>query len=174
MAGEVTYTLSEAVYVAAQKEWWWNRLFRRRMLWLLMSMVIGLVWGWLIDPPGPGQVVLWALGSASGGVLVMAVLTMLQRFLWLPYHARKLYRQTAIYDGKPITVAWSDEGVILTTTRGTNRFGWSDFRSWHDGRSAVLLYYNDRQASILPRAAFDASELIDLCDTIARSVRRNG
>jgi hypothetical protein len=69
-----------------------------------------------------------------------------------------------------MTVAWSDEGVILTTTRGTNRLGWSDFRSWYAGRSTVLLYYNDRQVSILPRAAFDVSELIDLRETIARSV----
>jgi hypothetical protein len=109
MAGEVTYTLSEAVYVAAQKEWGWNRRFRRRMLlsWLLISTGIGVVfWGW---PIGPGEELLWVLGSASGGAMVVAVLTRLRQVLWLPYRARKLYRQTAIYDGKLITVVWSDE-----------------------------------------------------------------
>jgi len=158
-----------------QKEWWWNRFFGRRMLWwLLICMVMGLVFGRVLDPPGPGEEVLSALANVSVAALGAAVVIILQRFLVLPYRARKLYRQTTIYDGKPTTVAWSEEGVILTTTRGTNRYGWSDFRRWHDGRSTVLLFLNDRQVFFLPRASFDAAELIDLRDTIARSVRRNG
>lgn len=165
MSGAVTFRLSEADFIAAQQDWRRAQFYKRKMPIIyvgIAAFAVGFAHG-PIDKLWPGLLLLVVAIAGLGSVVDRHMLR---------WRARRMYRETARID-EPVTVSWSDEGMIRRAANGTIRNSWSDFRRWYDGRSAILLYFNSGLFLPLPHAQFGAAELSDLRDTIARNVRRS-
>lgn len=78
--------------------------------------------------------------------------------------------------GAPQSVSWSDQGFEATTSFGTTRTAWSDFKRWAERDGLYLLYTSRRRYRILPRRAFlGLTEMDDLEGQLTQAgVRRVG
>ena len=172
VAGEVTYQLTEADYISANRDWFGRALLRWRTLiaasvMMVVIFVIGFAMARFLD--GAPLIDQLGLGLSMAGMGLVALLFFFGlSFLLLPRRAKRLFRQqTSMH--KPLRFAWSSEGCVQGSTHGEGTYVWSDLHRWSNGLSAVLIYHTDNLFFVLPRRVLTDEQHRDLVDTLSRS-----
>lgn len=145
MAGETTYTATEADSIGAHRDWWRGAVFRRKtaIRYLLIGTIafavgaVGLAW----DEPDYRIRLLVGAGYALVMLIVLGSCLALG-YILLPRRVRRLYRQTPT-SGQEWTFTWSDQALSHSASNGSGRFAWSDYHHWRMGRDAFQFYLND-------------------------------
>lgn len=172
MAGEVTFQMTEADYVAANRDWFVWTVSTRKVLKAPAIVAVTLfVFGVLIErfvdaAPLAAQIE-YGLILGACGVALIGLLYGLS-YLMLPRRARKLFGQHVAMR-KAMRVAWSDEALVQETANATGRYAWTDLNRWADGASAVLLYPTEAMYFIVPHRVLTDAQHDDLVATLARS-----
>jgi hypothetical protein len=91
----------------------------------------------------------------------------------VPRHARRLYRQTKSA-GQLTMYSIAESGLTLQSENGTAFVPWSNFHSWKEGRTCLLLYVNQALFVILPKRAFSPDQLAAVKAYLLQHVRRVG
>ncbi|HEX8240544.1 MAG TPA: YcxB family protein [Allosphingosinicella sp.] len=164
MAGEVSFTPSERDYVDANRDWY-RTLFkgRRGILKLAVPIAVGISLGSFFS---------WIAGEAASSfpyiVFVYAMLglivgLMMYSFLYLtlPRRAARLFRQQKTFQ-QCFQYMWSDDGITLRTPSSEARYAWSQIYRWADGRTALLLFFNEQIFYFIPRRVLGPEEWADL------------
>jgi YcxB-like protein len=167
VAGEVTYQLNEADYVAAQRDHLLRRMWSRGALASLASgaaaaattlAVIGLL---------SGDGVRAAVVAAGAGLLLgpLAILVLWGvSFALLPKRARRLYRQHRSLQ-KEVSYGWSEAGLSYRSANGSGEIAWQDFHRWSEGPHAFLFYLTDQLFHFVIRRQLSETEAADLRNT---------
>lgn len=145
MAGEIGFTPSERDYVDANKDWFraslrTPRATRRRFQLLALTGGLGGAVGFLEG--GLRQVPISA-GLAASIFFTFIAIVLLGTYFLLPRRAGRLYRQQKSLQ-QQFRYSWDEDGIALRTSTSEGRYAWSQFYSWTDGRTAVLLFHNEQ------------------------------
>jgi hypothetical protein len=172
MAGEATFTLSEADLIATGRD----RLCR----WLLRPkpiighlVVLGTVFGLgytLLEPCGCVSAEAHVRDGAISAGAVAAWLVLyyvVYYYATVPWRARKTFRDNAAARS-PFTVTWSDESFGQSSLHGTATYRWEDLTHWNRLASAFLIYYARRPCFIVPCRALSDEQVSDLDATMRR------
>ena len=157
MAGEATFTLTEADLVAIGRE--------RLRHWLLkpkaigghisaLGVIFGLGYAFLhpCDCVGSTTHIRDGLMLAGGVTVWLALYYIVLYFATVPWRTRKILREHAAMRA-PFAIAWSDDSLAQSSLHGSATFGWADLKCWDRLPSAFLVYYGTRPAFIVPRRA---------------------
>ncbi len=125
---------------------------RRRNYLLLVSMLV------------PAGVValylnLGVLGSSIlGGLVGGFVGYWLQRLLYIPWRARRVYlQQKSLHDA--FEIEWSDAGLSYRSKSGFSVTPWKNYLRWRENEVVFNLYHSDVLYQVFPkRALTSASE----------------
>jgi hypothetical protein len=172
VAGEVTFTLTEADYVAANRDWLRGVVLRRRTLvrysiilavcFLIGVLGAGLYW----NQPGWSDRLIGGLAMIAYIILLIGVIIG-SSYLLMPRRAGRLFRQQTAMQ-KPLGIAWSEDGLIYRSANGAGTYVWSDFHRWSDARSAILIYHTDNLFYIVPHYAIDAAQRAEIVNLLTR------
>jgi YcxB-like protein len=158
--GEVAFMPTESQSVAAARDWYFDVLRRRRTavkMLCLIALSIALFGAIAVsDGRGLGDIAPWLVEGALYGAGVIVLIWLLSYAL-LPYRVRRLYRQHRVRHGE-YRWRWSGEGVGILSPNGEVRYAWSEIHRIVRGRSAFLLYFNDRHYLALPLEVLDARQ----------------
>jgi hypothetical protein len=172
VAGEVTFTLTEADYVAANRDWLRGVMVKRSSLIryaLILSgcFLIGVAsadffWN---RPDWGDRLIAGAALAAYIAVLLGGIV--LSSYLLMPRRAGRLFRQQVAMH-KPLGVAWSEDGLVYRSANGAGTYAWGDFHRWRDGRSAILIYHTDQMYYIVPHHAVNDEQRADIVDLLTQ------
>jgi hypothetical protein len=166
--GEAAFTMTEADYVAAHRDWFRSTIGKRKVIVRLAVgatavFAIGMALAWSDGEGLTGQAIYAACLAAAFIVLVLFCLGL--TYALMPRRAGRLFRQqTAMH--KPMSVAWSDEGMVHRSANGEGRYAWSDLHRWSTARSAILIYQTDQMFHVVPRRVLTAGQTADLIKTL--------
>lgn len=160
MEGETTYVPTEDQSVAATRDWYFDVVRRRRTVAKMLAMVV--LWAALL-----GAVRWWfgdddrgiVAGVAEGGLYGFGLLALLWTLSYalLESRARRLFRQHRVRQGAH-SWHWSGDGFTFATPNGEVRYAWSEVHRLVAGKSAFLLFFNDRHYLALPRERLDSQQ----------------
>lgn len=122
-------------------------------LLLFSFLVIGL--HQLVVPPSRSGVMLRL--AFFGSLACLALLYYALYYVWLPYSAKKIYKQQRTMQ-EPFEVELNDVEIIETNSLGTSRLRWTDFHKYKLGRDMVLVYQSDPLFQIFPKRWFSEDE----------------
>lgn len=140
----VTYELDEAAYMRGCNALWRYRAIGRFGN-IFVAVILALIATLLLwqGVPGPWGYIL--LGCA---VLFVALDGIRDRLWRRHYHRLEKYRG-------PITATVSDAGVGVDGREGVHLVPWAQFRSFFGTGEFLFMVIDQRQFSIIPRAAFE-------------------
>ena len=161
MAGEVRFTLTQADYVAANRDFFrlyiWSRRGGVRVATVLaICAAMGAASAQFdAEPPLP-----MAIGFAALALLLLIAGYGLC-YMLIGHTARRLYRQQKEIQ-RPQHWSWDEAGLRVETPVSTTRVPWSDLHRWAAARRAILLFLNDRLFYVFPRSALSSETAADL------------
>lgn len=168
MAGEVTFQMTEADYVGANRAMFRCSVRRRRTMWIWLSIFAALVvLGALLgfgERDRASQIGV-TFGFACWGLVALPLICTLS-YLLLPQRAQKLFRQHKAFH-TPISFSWNDEGLHQASKSGAVLTVWSDLHGWFKSRKFYLLYVTDTLYFILPSRFLSDAKREDLEATLA-------
>ncbi len=169
MAGEISFTPSEADYLAANRDWFRRAIRQRRaLIWMAglvaFSTAIGAL-GSILDGEGESPV-FTALGFCMLA-LVLCGLCYFISYLMLPGRVRRIYRQQKSF-GQPWRYAWSDKGLDFSSANGTAKLAWSDMYRWSDGPRTFLFFINEQMFYFIPFHLVSPEQSSDLRATATK------
>ena len=168
MAGEVVVNLSEADYVAANRDLF--RLARSAGQRLVDIAAVALLCA------GLGAAIAWWDGRDAAaeawlfGLIGLVVILLLYAigYLSMPAQGRRLFRQqSTLHD--PIHYHWSEAGFGYRTARASADIAWADYYRWAEGRRSFLFFLSERMFHIVPLRALSEAEADDLRATATAS-----
>ena len=164
MAGQVTFTPTEADVVAGTRDWYFRALRQPRMnAAIYIAALAGALLGaaFALQSGAPANRALRAAGvGALAGLLLIAVI-LITRYLMLPGQARRSFRQNRTTH-TAFTYAWTEEGISWTSEASSARIRWADLYRWGEGRSTFLFALSEHGMHFVPRRALSATEAADL------------
>lgn len=170
MAGEATFTLSEADLIATGRDRLRRWLLRPKPIighLVVLAMIFGL--GYTVIEPCDCVGAKWHVRDgliSTGAVAVWLVLYYLvYYYATVPWRARKTLRDHAAA-WSPFTVTWSDESFGQSSLHGTATYRWEDLTHWNRLASAFLIYYARRPCFIVPCRALTDEQVSDLDATM--------
>lgn len=172
MAGEVTFQMTEADYVAANRDWFLRTILKRKAI-IRHTAVLGVAFmaGVAVAGGDRGTFAmdqLWyglgLAGIGAGTLILLYIIT----YALIPRRAGRLFRQQTGFH-RPLTFSWSADGMTQTTTHGNGTYAWRDLHRWSDGPSTVLIYHTDNLFFVLPRHTLRDDQYRDLVDALIRS-----
>ncbi|MDF0488134.1 YcxB family protein [Sphingomonas sp. H39-1-10] len=170
MTRSVTFTPSEADYVAAMRANFVRAIRRRRVIFrVTIAALVFAAIGAAIGLADGG--ILWAVPYALGGLTYGAILFAIiyvSSYLLLPRRAARLFRQQRSIH-QSFDYRWSEDGLEWSSPQGSGRFPWTDLHGWRETKPAVLIYMNDTLFQFLPQRAFTPEAVADLRATLERS-----
>src|SRR5437868_10925447 len=138
MAGQVTFTPTEADIVAGSRDWFRRMLMQPRIkgacyVAIRAGGLLGAAFA--LQAAGPPERALRAaaLGALVGLALFGGILA--ARWAMLPGQALRAFRQNKTIH-HPYTYAWTDEGISFESEAASARVAWRDLYRWGEGRSA--------------------------------------
>jgi hypothetical protein len=172
VAGEVTFQMTEADYVAANRDWFLRTILKRKAI-IRHAVALGVAFtagvvlaGGDRDTFTMGQ--LWyglgLAGAAAGGLLLLYVVT----YALIPRRAGRLFRQQTGFH-RPLTFSWSDDGMAQTSAHGTGTYAWRDLHRWTAGRDSIMPYVTDQLYFVIPRRVLSDAQANDLVATLEQS-----
>ena len=172
MAGEVTFQMTEADYVAANRDWFLRTILKRKAI-IRHAVALGVAFmaGAVLAGGDRGTFAMGQLwyglalaGAAAGALLLLYVVT----YALIPRRAGRLFRQQTGFH-RPLRFSWSDDGMTQTSAHGTGTYAWRDLHRWTVGRDAIMPYVTDQLYFVIPRRALSESQVSDLVNTLERS-----
>lgn len=128
---------------------------KSHLTWALLTAVIVLisasfVWDVLTLPR---QQVHWLVSFAPiAGVCLLIIYK-----VWLPWHARKIFRQQkALQELQEVEI--SSEGLMTTSSRGSWKMKWVEFHKYKIGSDLILVYLSDAAFHAFPKRFFSEEE----------------
>lgn len=104
-------------------------------------------------------IAVWAMARHLSIELLVALLFVAVAagyfIVFLPYW---LYRTNPLFQ-HPITVQFSDEGVIVTTLDGTWQSTWASFNRWRSNRRVIIIFNRGGSLVIIPSTWFSSDAL---------------
>jgi len=74
-------------------------------------------------------------------------------FLYLPWLARRMYRQhKMLRDASEIS--WDEQGITYRSTSAHSTIAWEDYVTWKESEHLFLLYLADRLFQMVPKRVF--------------------
>jgi hypothetical protein len=170
MAGQVSFTPTEADIVAGSRDWFRRMLMQPRIkgafyVAVLAGGLLGAAFALQAGEPSDRALKAAALGALAGLLAIGAILTM--RWLLLPGQALRSFRQNRTTHSE-YTYAWTDEGISWESAASSARIPWRDLYRWGEGRSAFLFAVSERGVHFVPHRALTETEAADLRDTAVR------
>lgn len=164
MAGQVSFTPTEADVVAGARDWFRRMLMQPRMKAviygaLLAGALLGAAFALQGGGPAEGALRAAALGALLGLLAIGTILAV--RWLLLPGQALRAFRQNKTVHAA-VTYAWTDEGISWESEAASAGVAWRDLYRWGEGRSAFLFAVSERGVHFVPRRALGAAEAADL------------
>ena len=153
--------LQEAEYVAANALHLKSSRRRAIVFWLAMlGLALAALWLWFFGRRIiSGSNLAGLLGGCIGGVLGGVLATLGVRFLYVPWKARRVFRQQRSLQ-LPFELSWSEEGFVSRNEQGSYKTLWSDLVRWKENEQLFLLYISDAMFHILPKRAFPDAEAV--------------
>lgn len=173
MAGSADFTMTEADYLDANRDWYRLYLLSRRGLWSLLTMAgvcaaIGAT-AFLADGKAAPDILYGTFGFALLGGTMMLVMHAIA-YLSLPL-ARRLYRQQK-EASLPQHWNWDERGLRIETRMSVTNYEWEDFHHCALGRGAFLLFVNQQLFHVLPLHYLRPDQRQDLTALIAGRGKR--
>jgi hypothetical protein len=170
MAGEVTFTPTEADVVAGAKDWFRRMLMQPRIkgtfyVSTLVGGLLGAAFALQAGKTGDAALRAAALGAVVGLGLFGGILAM--RWIMLPGQALRAFRQNKTVH-HPYTYHWTDEGLRWESENANARVAWHDLYRWGEGRSAFLFAVSERGVHYVPRRVLSEADAADLRATLVR------
>jgi hypothetical protein len=160
----VTFQPTATDYIAANKDWFRislrsPRASRRRLQLLALTLGLGGVVGYL-ETGNLRQAALSAVLCAAAAATFLG-LVCLGVYLLIPRRAGRLYRQQKTFE-QPFHYSWTDEGITLRTSTSEGRYAWPQIYGWANGRTALLLFFNEQLFYFLPHRVLGPEASADL------------
>ncbi len=93
-----------------------------------------------------------------GGAVGMAVMFVLTRFVTVPRHAKKSWRDFALLR-EPVELTLSQEGFSMVQPSAEVTAKWDDMIVWNESEHVFAIYITQQQAYILPKQQIPASHI---------------
>lgn len=158
MVGSVTFTPTQAGYVAASRANYLVSLWSPRGIGRLTAIVFfALLLLCAFDYFESGQLdsfLLWMIPVYA----VLVPLGIGINLLWLPRKVRRMFAQQPAY-AEPMTLNWSDEGFSTKSPITTHRLRWSQLVRTRENASSFLFYITDTGCVFAPKRVLDEAAL---------------
>lgn len=170
MAGETSFTFTEADLIVAGRERLCRWLFQPKSILIHLS-ALGAMFGLGYAFMEPCNCVGTGAHARDGLILAWAIAAWLFLYYAVYYFAtigwsvRKTLRDHAAMRA-PFTIAWTDEALVHGSLHGTTTYRWEDLAHWGRSASAFLIYYGKRLSFIVPCRALTDKQVNDLDMTL--------
>lgn len=170
MAGQVTFTPTEADVVAGTRDWFLRALRQPRMkgaiyVAALAGALLGAAFALQSAAPPAHALRGGGIGALAGLLLIAVILA--ARWAMLPGQVLRVFRQNKTIR-HPYTYHWTDEGISFESETANAHVAWRDLYRWGEGRSAFLFAVSERGVHFVPRRALSEAEAADLRATASR------
>lgn len=154
-------TLQEADYVGANALHLKSSRRRALVFWVAMlGLALAALWLWFFGPDSISDSRLAGLlGGSIGGLLGGVLGTLGVRSLYVPWKARRVFRQQRSLR-LPFELSWSEGGLVSRNEQGSEKTQWSDFVQWRENEQLFRLYLSDVMFHIVPKRAFPDTEAV--------------
>lgn len=122
---------------------------RRRMFVMFLLGSVSLV-AWYASG-------LRALSAVAGGFIGVGVVQALTLWLYLPYRARRTYRQQKNLQ-RSHQFSWDDQAIFFHSEDYEGKIRWSDLLKAREDHSMLLLYQSDALFHLFPKRSFSSPE----------------
>ena len=95
-----------------------------------------------------------AIPVAVGGVVGVAVMLTLARYILVPRHAKRAWREFALIK-EPVELSFTDDGFTLLQPSAHVDARWEKMIAWDEDAQVFAIYVTRQQAYILPKAQLD-------------------
>ncbi len=96
---------------------------------------------------------------------VVATVLLLERHVFLPLRARRIFRQQRSMQ-EPFVVTYDADGVRWESSVTTRRLPWHYYVRWAEDDRYFLLYQSDWTLEIIPKRFFEGEEQISVFRTL--------
>lgn len=157
-------TLKEQDYLNAQKL---HRRWSRPKFIVIISLVIAaLIFCWIFWCKGFLPIAGGIIGGLIGGIVGGAT----TRYVYIPWKARRVFRQQKSLQ-REYSMSWNSDGIQTKSKNGEYSSNWSEFIRWKENENIFLLYISDIQFYMFPKRAFTSeTELNDFRTHLVGSV----
>lgn len=126
----------------------------KRQVVLYSALVAGsLALGCILWRYWPGAVAGGLVGGSIGGVIGYWI----QRIVYVPWKARKVYEQQKSLR-ESAEFSWSSAGMSVRAETASSTTPWSNYTRWRENKDVFNLYHSDLIFQIVPKRAFLSSE----------------
>lgn len=157
---EANGTLEASDYVRAQ---YLN--MRPRRTYMVLGLVVLSLFLWAIwytfFGGGPR-------GMTGYVLLAAAAYLILNFFVYIPWKARKTFRQQKSLQ-REMTLRFDDSGLAIEAENSQGRIPWSDFLKWKENDRLFLLYISDPLYHMVPKRLFKSSSEVDSVREVMRT-----
>ncbi len=138
---ESTFTITEKEYVKA------NKLFtkpsKKIFYFYIISLVILIVLFLLSDTLKYKIII---IGAIAGGLIG----NFIARHMYAPWQTKKQYK-TYLAAQEPITINYSDKGLVFKGKIGESTIEWNRINKWRENTNFLLLYQAPSVYHIIPK-----------------------
>ncbi len=99
-----------------------------------------------------------AYSAIIGGAVGMVLMFVLTRFVTVPRHAKKSWRDFALLR-EPVELTLSQDGFSMVQPSAEVTAKWSDMVAWNESEHVFAIYITQHQAYILPKPQIPASHI---------------
>ena len=97
------------------------------------------------------------------GILGVAFIVLF-RYVLLPKQIREgFFKQKEL--SVPFELEFTDNGVSTSNEFNTSTRQWGSFVKWKENKELLLLYYSDKECSIIPKRIFSNSQEVEIIKT---------
>ena len=101
-----------------------------------------------------------ALMLSVGYLTVLTLGLLSYRFVYVPWHARRVFRQTKALH-RPYVWSWNDEQLNYKTDLATGIVPWTNLAFWRESETMFALYASSVAFFLVPKRAFATSAELD-------------
>lgn len=168
MAGETSFTVAEADWVAAHRAAFLglvNWRFARVVLIIALLAAVAMTAAQLLlarEEPRMAIVIGAMMAAIIGVVLPLCAWV---NYLKIAARARRLFAQNKLLR-YPQTVTWNDDELRVASVRGSLGTSLTDYHHWRESKGIFLLYTDEAMFHLVPQRALDAGQTADLRVTL--------
>jgi hypothetical protein len=154
-----SFSLTEQDAVAANLLWARRYQLSRASLTFAGSagLVMALIWLARAHRPWPEALAV-AAGIAVGGALLIKLVSVIVNRAYIPFCARRAYREQAGLH-RPVEIVATPDILTVSQQDFFARMPWSELPRWCEDKRALLLFTTRLTFYVLPRREFDEDEI---------------
>lgn len=149
MLGPATYAITENDQLAFNILHW-RATVPRALVFVAIVIVCLMALSYIAD--GPESTLLVAVGGVAGAALMFT----LARFVLVPRHAKRAYREFALIK-EPVKLSMNDETFSIVQPSARVEASWTQIIAWNEDLKVFAMYVTRQQAYILPKGQVEDS-----------------